>query len=249
MASWLGNEAPGTERDLWSDTRSYRDLAAKVTPDTPASSHRYQRPHLVSGVSASENDQSPEGNSERQSRERRIMNTRGRLATKGSARTLLLLVAAVAALLAVMAPAGVASAQTRDGTSGPQASTTIQAVLTNSLGKKIGKIVCTGAVSKPNYESPSHKKVATAGVVLCSSRVAGIAFTLILTKDLSPVAQRGFAGLGSKRKVGDVSYSCPTNRVHRYGGVMLGTVVFPPGYVPHSGTFALASPQAHLRCR
>lgn len=170
---------------------------------------------------------------------------------KGTARRMLLLAVATAGLLGVTAPASIASvsasAQAPASISGTQAQTiTIQAVSTADRAKKI---VCAISVSKPNYESPSHRKVATVGVVACSSRVAGIAFSLILTKDHSPVAKRGFASLGSKRKVGDVSYSCPTNRTHEYGGVMFGTVVFPPGYEPHTGSFAVASGQAHLRCR
>ena len=171
---------------------------------------------------------------------------------KGTARRMLLLAVATAGLLGVTAPASLAavsaSAQAPASISGAQAQAiTIQAVSTS--GRATKKIVCAISVSKPNYESPSHKKVVTVGVVACSSRVAGIAFTLILTKDHSPVAKRGFASLGSKRKVGDVSYSCPTNRTHEYGGVMCGTVVFPPGYEPHTGSFAVASGQAHLRCR
>lgn len=171
---------------------------------------------------------------------------------KGTARRMLLLAVTTAGLFGVIAPARIASvpasAQAPASKSAAQAQTaTIQAVFTGGRAKT--KIVCAIAVSKPNYETPSHRKVATAGVVACSSRVVGIAFSFVLTKDLRPVAKRGFASLGSKRKVGDVSYSCPTNRTHRYGGVMFGTVVFPPGYEPHTGSFAVASGQAHLRCR
>jgi hypothetical protein len=162
-----------------------------------------------------------------------------------------LLAAAAAALIAVTAPGGAASAQTRGESSGTPASATIQAVFTGAVpvGHERPRIVCHIGASKPNFESTSHKKIATAGAVLCSSRVAGIAFSLLLTKDLKAVAKRGFATLGSRQAHGLVSYACPTNRVHRYAGLMFGTVVFPPGYEPQKGSFAVTSLPAHLRCR
>ena len=94
---------------------------------------------------------------------------------KGTARRMLLLAVATAGLLGVTAPASIASvsasAQAPASISGTQAQTiTIQAVSTADRAKKI---VCAISVSKPNYESPSHRKVATVGVVACSSRVVG----------------------------------------------------------------------------
>jgi hypothetical protein len=158
-------------------------------------------------------------------------------------RALLLLAAAAAMLLAVAAPVGTASAQAR----APASSFTVQAVFTGS--KAPGRIVCHGGPSRPYYILPNHKSIATAGVVQCSSRVAGISFSLLLTKDLKAVAKKAVATLGKKRAAGAATYKCPTDRTHRYAGVMFGLIVFPPGYTPHERTFAVQSLPAHLRCR
>src|SRR6266487_1960034 len=60
MASWQGNEAPGTNvvfgrNTLLPGPRSH------LTRNTPPRSHRYQARHQASAVSASENDHSPAG--------------------------------------------------------------------------------------------------------------------------------------------------------------------------------------------
>jgi hypothetical protein len=166
---------------------------------------------------------------------------------RGKVRGLLLLAATAATLLAVAAPAGAASAQTRE----PAASFTVQAVFTGAgTGSRVpGRIVCHGGPSRPYYILPNHRSIATAGVVQCSSRVAGISFSILLTKDFKVAAKKGVATLGKKRAAGAATYKCPTNRTHRYAGVMFGLIVFPPGYTPHERTFAVQSLPARLRCR
>ncbi len=152
------------------------------------------------------------------------------------------------ALVAVATPAGAAFARANAESRPGATSDVIQAVYTGHA-KSPGKIVCHAAVGRPNYFSPSHRSIATAAGVLCSSRVAGITFSLILTQDLHAVKQRVYASLGARSAQGVATYRCPTNRTHRYQGVMFGAVVFPPGYTPHERTFATASLPAHLRCR
>ena len=166
---------------------------------------------------------------------------------RASVRGLLLLLAAAAALLGVCGPAATASAQT----SQQPGSLTLTAVLSGppAGGRAPGRIVCHAAVSRPHFAVPSHRDIATAGAVQCSSRVAGISFSILLTRDSKAVAKHQSATVGRKRLAGAAFYKCPTNRTYRYAGVMVGVVVFPPGYTPHERTFALLSLPARLRCR
>lgn len=164
------------------------------------------------------------------------------------------LAAAALTLFAGTAATGTAFAQASgthqvNGTSqASSAPATIQAVYTGH-GKSAGRIVCAAAVSKPRFFLPNHKSIATVGVISCSSRVAGIAGTVIITKDNRPVKKKGFANLAKKRAQAVATYKCATSRTFKYNGVLLGTVVFPPGFTPHIGHLAALSSAAHLRCR
>jgi hypothetical protein len=139
---------------------------------------------------------------------------------------------------------GVSQAQAPQAGSG---SGTVEAVYTGKA-QRPGRIVCHIGVSTPHFFLPSDRSVGSAAFVHCSSKVAGIAFALVMTRDGTPVAHRSGQSLGSRIAAGFVSYRCPIGRAHTYITGMAGTVVFPPGYEPQSKSFALASPPARVRC-
>jgi hypothetical protein len=107
-------------------------------------------------------------------------------------------------------------------------------------------ITCTGLADSP---SVIHNSMDGVGEVFCSEEVASIGINTTLYKDSRIAAGSDDGCVDNAACAGEASVSCKAgDGNHEWKTTMTGTVVFPPGYVPHSETKGAASATVKIYC-
>ena len=138
-------------------------------------------------------------------------------------------------LLAGFAPSSSAAVKSR--ASGPAASTVTPAL--KGVGPTV--IICTAKANNPHNSTHVRGTVNFVGSINCTAPVASLHMTLTLSFDGFPVASKPKSNAGRASISNNVAAGCSSGG---WQGSTVGTVTFPPGYTPHSGTVSASNEQS-----
>jgi hypothetical protein len=141
-------------------------------------------------------------------------------------------------LLAGFAPSSSAAVHSR--ASGPAASTATPAL--KGVGPTI--ITCTAKANNPHNSTHVGGTVNFVGSINCTAPVAALHMTLTLSFDGFPVGSIPKSNAGRASISNNVAAACSSGG---WQGSTVGTVIFPPGYTPHSGP-VFASNEQSISC-
>lgn len=110
----------------------------------------------------------------------------------------------------------------------------------------LGVITCHAAVTSPAIAGNTAQAV---GSVSCSSAVASLNIFVALFRDNVEVKSASTILALRSYIFAIPKYTCKTAlHIHHFFASMSATIVFPPGYVPHSRLVTLASGTSSLAC-